>query len=583
MMQKQQSKEVKKFSPKGNLDICNFDNGAFFIVGWAVFSTDSSKPSRLFFCPEGLPRVEVYVTPQKRKDVQEYLKISADFSFGFSTLQLLSNFDMERLPSGKVSVVVTDFSGEKSLDLGTINIVWPEPTLSVLPAGQKEEMLQQEQIGKPKFFKKMWGGEFGSDIELQPLLNTHMPLAAKALLDAHAFILKRSTAISMTDRSLPIRVAAGLAQTSQNEGLMLIFDHNFGGGANAYSKQIVDGHLKGGNEVLRVWYEPNKLMFSATYYKAGENIDIKIKNLNQVFEICTTFKPQVTLVNSLWTYINLPLVLDNLIRMKLYGYTQRLEVFAHDHMGICPSLFLLDENFKYCGVPEDIKKCNGCLKKNIQEFDIFFSNIDILEWRKNWESFFRNCDTIRFFSQSTKSHYLRAYPWLDETNAAIVEGHVVGGFFERQVDLRVLESDNFRIGIFGFIGAHKGSDVVKAIASRIDELGDKASVYVFGSLDGISTGSTDSLKIMGNYDRSDLVALCEDNKIDIAFVPSICPETYSFITKELMLIGMPVATFDLGGQKELVTTYDKGHVLKLADKSPVYDRLKRIFNATYKK
>ena len=434
-----------------------------------------------------------------------------------------------------------------------------------------------------KFFKKIWGGEVGGDAEFQPLLNTYMPMDAKALLDAHALILKRSVAISMTDRSLPIRVAASLKQTSQNGGLMLIFDHNFGGGANAYSKQILEAHLKGGNEVLRVWYEPNKLTFGATYYTPGENIDIKIKNLNQVFEICTTFKPQATLVNSLWTYINLPLVLDNLIRLKLYGYTQRLEVFAHDHMGICPSLFLLDENFKYCGVPEDIKKCKSCLKKNIQEFDVFFSNIDILEWRKNWESFFRNCDTIRFFSQSTKSHYLRAYPWLDKTNAAIVEGHVVEDFFEQQVDLKVLESDDFRIGIFGFIGAHKGSGVVKAIAARINELEDKASVYVFGSLDGISKGSTDSLKIMGSYDRSDLVALCEDNKIDMAFVPSICPETYSFITKELMLIGMPVATFDLGGQKELVSSYDKGHILELAGKSPVYDRLKRIFNATYKK
>jgi len=530
-----------------------------------------------------LPRVEVYVTPQKREDVQEYFKITTDFSFGFSTMQSLSNFDMKRLPSGKASVVVTDFTGEKSLDLATINIVWPEPTLSILPALQAETVLQQGQTNKPKFFKKIWGGEVGGDAEFQPLLNTYMPMDAKALLDAHTLILKRSVAISMTDRSLPIRVAASLKQTSQNGGLMLIFDHNFGGGANAYSKQILEAHLKGGNEVLRVWYEPNKLTFGATYYTPGENIDIKIKNLNQVFEICTTFKPQATLVNSLWTYINLPLVLDNLIRLKLYGYTQRLEVFAHDHMGICPSLFLLDENFKYCGVPEDIKKCKSCLKKNIQEFDVFFSNIDILEWRKNWESFFRNCDTIRFFSQSTKSHYLRAYPWLDKTNAAIVEGHVVEDFFEQQVDLKVLESDDFRIGIFGFIGAHKGSGVVKAIAARINELEDKASVYVFGSLDGISKGSTDSLKIMGSYDRSDLVALCEDNKIDMAFVPSICPETYSFITKELMLIGMPVATFDLGGQKELVSSYDKGHILELAGKSPVYDRLKRIFNATYKK
>jgi glycosyltransferase involved in cell wall biosynthesis len=52
-----------------------------------------------------------------------------------------------------------------------------------------------------------------------------------------------------------------------------------------------------------------------------------------------------------------------------------------------------------------------------------------------------------------------------------------------------------------------------------------------------------------------------DNKIDIIFIASIWPETFSYTTEEVIKMGLPVASFDIGAPAERIAKYDKGLII----------------------
>ena len=49
--------------------------------------------------------------------------------------------------------------------------------------------------------------------------------------------------------------------------------------------------------------------------------------------------------------------------------------------------------------------------------------------------------------------------------------------------------------------------------------------------------------------------------IDMVFVPSVCPETFSYTAQEAMNMQMPTAVFNLGAPAERVKQYEKGLVI----------------------
>ena len=54
----------------------------------------------------------------------------------------------------------------------------------------------------------------------------------------------------------------------------------------------------------------------------------------------------------------------------------------------------------------------------------------------------------------------------------------------------------------------------------------------------------------GTYRRDDLVDLIEANGINLFFFPSICPETFSYVTEEMIRLDVPIVAFDLGAPGE---------------------------------
>jgi glycosyltransferase involved in cell wall biosynthesis len=114
------------------------------------------------------------------------------------------------------------------------------------------------------------------------------------------------------------------------------------------------------------------------------------------------------------------------------------------------------------------------------------------------------------------------------------------------------------IGIIGQISEQKGALVLKDLMARIDRDHPDVRVVVIGGVD-IPIRSP-RLAITGAYKHAELVGLIEANGINLAFFPSICPETFSYVTEEMIRLELPIVAFDLGAPGERLRGYEKGRL-----------------------
>jgi hypothetical protein len=66
--------------------------------------------------------------------------------------------------------------------------------------------------------------------------------------------------------------------------------------------------------------------------------------------------------------------------------------------------------------------------------------------------------------------------------------------------------------------------------------------------------------VTGTYRQEDLVDLIEGNGINMCFFPSICPETFSYVTEEMIRLDLPIVAFDLGAPGERLRGYGKARL-----------------------
>lgn len=565
-------KAEEPIRPQGNVDLARCKNGNIRIVGWMFWSETDPRPAKISLrsMNGGRKRVPLSMFPDSRPDVNEYLAIDPAIETGFSGNQSLNTIAMSDLPHGLAEIVATDPKGEfENRVIGMVDVKWPEAPFRVAEPDAAdpgaETSLPAE--SKPRgFFSRLWNGVVGGDEELLQLLDMDVYSAKNIMLALRKIEGDGEFESGHVNDGL-LGLALRLRNASTNDGLIVILDHKYGGGANTFSEQLSAKHTSTGNGVLHFWYSVGEGTFGAQFKTQTEATDIHIESLNTLFRLLTVLPSFAIQLNSIWTYPDTYLLLDNLLRLRLYGYTKRLEIFAHDHMAVCPSLFLLNHKNVFCGVPEDLKTCKTCLSRNRLDFKSYYPQTDIEAWRASWQSLLVNSDLIRFFSNSTLANYTDAYPWLADSPNVVVEGHEVKdlwprGYNRERALANKVADEGLKIAVFGFISEHKGSGVLKAMSDAILKQHDSTRILVFGSLEGQTFGRYGVIDVMGPYAPVDILDLCEDNGVDIAFVPSICPESFSYITKELTLVGVPVASFGFGGQGDMVEAYQHGHIVK---------------------
>ena len=331
-----------------------------------------------------------------------------------------------------------------------------------------------------------------------------------------------------------------LFRQDAEETSILAFSHAWGGGSAYYLEEKIEALTKAGRDFLTIQYFDGRGYQLSRFFN-GYSFSVSRNHLEQLFPFLPERLGEVW-VNELVSYPEIEQVLQQ-IKALSQKRSAKLIFRLHDFYCICPSITLLNHKAKFCGVPSP----EGCLERCRKH-----RNTD--HWRAIWGSFLKDCNEITAFSCDSASLLKRAYPELEQVT---IVPHTVKSL--RPVSPHK-KGEILTIGVIGAISEEKGLKILEQMAKIIHHENKPVRIRIIGYT-AYDLKYRDVISCTGKYERDKLPEIVEKNKIDLILIPSICPETFSYTTEEGMMMGLPVAVFNIGAPAERVHNYPKGIIL----------------------
>jgi len=402
------------------------------------------------------------------------------------------------------------------------------------------------------------GGSFLSE-EKQRLINQN----SKILLERYPNYDYDVQQTIKKNRFKHLRDFIKLLLLSNKYKSFLFFDHNLGGGANHYLddkiKDIQTNDEKSVIFLIRYDFQNEKGFLIETIYQK-EVLKYYAETFDELKSFLGLMSYNEIFINSLVSYNNIQDMLEFILTIKEFNKA-KLIVPIHDYFPVCPNYNLLNENYTYCNIPTDCNDCINCLIKNSGEFKIFEQTIDIKQWRKNWSIFLEKADEILCFSTSSKNIVKKAYNDLDITINVIP--HDINSKYDKIYDANLKNKKQKIIGILGGINIPKGALIVKELVEFIEKNNLNIKVVLIGNIS--EKINSPVFYETGRYKPEELPELVKKLGITEFLIPSICPETYSYTTDEIMQLGYPLSVFDIGAPVERVKKYENGNIISSLD------------------
>ena len=138
---------------------------------------------------------------------------------------------------------------------------------------------------------------------------------------------------------------------------------------------------------------------------------------------------------------------------------------------------------------------------------------------------------------------------------------------------RIPKSEREGVLRFGFLGSllpQKGWQQLLAAFRIIQPNYKNTELHFFGNSDQVLPQdklSETRIFFHGAYQQEDIAKIC--SMIDVAFIPSVFPETFCLVLSELWQQGVPVAVSNIGALKERVQDGINGRIFKAGDVSEI--------------
>ncbi len=327
---------------------------------------------------------------------------------------------------------------------------------------------------------------------------------------------------------------------------VLLVEHDWGGGAARYIEERASSLLQEGHAVMRLKYSLSEKRLELLFMYHGKRAryaldqilslsDVLFSSLSAVVlsEVASWFPDEVDCACGEETMRRVSGAIRDIAAVA-QTHNATLEVLFHDFYAVCPRInFVRDD--RPCPAPQDCSHCDVCLKHG-----------GTVQWRSAWQSVLSQAHTVTFFSESSRRIIEQFFVLRKEQ--VMVQPHSLSSYALRPV--RISTAGPMRIAVVGVIGRHKGSKIIVKLAKLLEQRRPDASIIVFGTL---QTGDTPkNIRILGKYAREELSLLFEREQISAAAFTSICPETFSYVAHEIAAMCVPLASFNLGAQGELV-------------------------------
>lgn len=353
--------------------------------------------------------------------------------------------------------------------------------------------------------------------------------------------------------------------------VVFAFDHNIGGGASAYLNNKVKAIISEGNSIFICKYDIGRNNYTLDYYFKDYKLAYYFNNIEEVLQIFDIFHINKIWINELVTYPNLYNLFDIILKIK-ESKDISLTFLLHDFYSICPSTNLINYKGEYCGIP-NISDCEKCIVNNMK-FNNYLQYESMSVWRIKWKKLLENCDEIIGFSNNSISLLKKSYG--DLPNIKLIP-HQVNYLVDLNHKYKVTKTLN--IGLLGVLSEHKGVKIIKELLNIIESRNLNINIILIG--ESMEKMESNHFIQTGKYKPEEIPKLVLSYDIDIFFITSIWPETFSYTTEEAMKMGYPVAVFDIGAPAERVGEYKKGIIIPKIDASVALDCILNYYKNSY--
>ena len=394
-------------------------------------------------------------------------------------------------------------------------------------------------------------------------------LRISELIHKLRFAVKRLPPAEVDD---PFSLVSKICEQSGTQRIYLVIDHELGGGANLFREKLIAKRISEGVTVLLLTFHLNTLQYVIEIWSsATRSKRIVLPGLNVISEMARQDLIGDVFFNNAVSFPN-PKDIQCLLSQMADKNQIPIHIAIHDYFLVCPSHFLLDSKGIHCAIP-DIGICGRCLPKNNYGFCSLAGVEDISEWRSTWANSLESASDITCYSESSATLLLRAYPSLSGKRIHI-RPHSIDHLPLTQPQIKADAPLN--IGVVGTIGFHKGAQIIADLAKYIKEKQLEIRITVIGSID--AECDPDVVFITGQYSHGNLAKLIERHGANLMFLSSIWPETFSYVTHELIALGLPVACFNFGAPADKVKSYELGCVIQLGSAEEIIKQLIAFYN-----
>jgi len=237
------------------------------------------------------------------------------------------------------------------------------------------------------------------------------------------------------------------------------------------------------------------------------------------------------------------------------------DIHIHDYAAFCQRIALVGGSGRYCGEP-DVAGCEACVAGSGSRLG---EVIGPRALRERSAAEFAAARRVVAPSHDAARRLARHFPALRplvrplEDDAPSLPLHEFA-----DLSPRAPAGARIRACVIGGIGIEKGFAVLLACVREAAARGVPLDFVVVGHTpDDDALLEAGALAVTGPYREDEATALVAAQQCDIAFLPSIWPETWCFTLTLAWRAGLPVAAFDIGAQAERIRRTGRGLVLPL--------------------
>lgn len=245
--------------------------------------------------------------------------------------------------------------------------------------------------------------------------------------------------------------------------------------------------------------------------------------------------------------------LENTLHLSQIGLPY--DVYIHDYSWFCPQITLTQDTGTYCGEPSETV-CQSCLKERGSKTGEY-SAIPVL--RQKSAAILEHAEQVIAPSQDTAQRLRRYF----SAPINVIPWEILPDL--REITFPVLPASQKRIiGILGAISTEKGFYQILALARFIAQNAFPIEFVLIGySCNDNALLDTGIVKITGKYKEFEIKHFIETFRIDWFFLPSIWPETWSYVLTQLWMVEKPVIVYDIGAPAERIRQSGGGLIVPL--------------------